>query len=282
MGWKEWLTPLQIPERTMGDYEVRTRKQPAGWVATTAPARAVVLGGQRGERVLFPCRTLWHELHYSGGCWMTDVPAEQAQMRSICAQATGNVLVAGLGLGLAVKILLSNPAVKTVTTVEVSMDVIHLVWPHTLGRHKSKSMIVHGDAFEFFDQTSCRYDSVVLDIWQGDGEATLVETVIPLRKAAARVTRGSITAWNEDVMRGQVLLGLRSNVQMLIAGLLPSDQSRSLLEALCDQSVAAPTHALKLPFWTSVQDRLWPAIGSQDIELLGRLSQEAYDFVARL
>jgi hypothetical protein len=138
---------------------------------------------------------------------MTDVPCEHAQMRACCANLFGDVLVAGLGLGLAVHLLARKRRVTSVTVVELSGEVIDLVWDHT--DHRGKGVVIQADAFDFLrSERGKAYDSALLDTWQGDNEATFFKTVLPMRRLAAKRVRGPITAWNEDVMRGQLAYGL--------------------------------------------------------------------------
>src|SRR3990167_1868762 len=56
--------------------------------------------------------------------WMWDVPSEIEDQKEIAAQAFGDILVAGYGMGVVQNFLLDNPSVASVTTIEIYPAVI--------------------------------------------------------------------------------------------------------------------------------------------------------------
>ena len=77
----------------------------------------------------------------------------------------GDVIIGGLGLGLAVEVALANPKVKHVTVVEISPDVMSLVAEHLLKKHGDRLTIIEGDIMEFKPERGTKYDFAWFDIW---------------------------------------------------------------------------------------------------------------------
>jgi len=218
-----WDGLLDIPEGKSGEYEIRHLHKSTGTTLPTSNLRTSFIGGQAGPNLTFSYPTTWHELSYEGGVWMTDLPIEQAQHDEILKPMHGNVLVGGLGLGYTLAVLCNNPRVKNVTVVEISQDVIDLVWEH---HHldPDRFTIIQGDLLEYLKlfreaQTGviCQtWDSAFYDIWQQDGEGTFFEVVVPLRQMSdGLVPDKNIICWNENVMRGQLSMSIQSRYHWL-------------------------------------------------------------------
>lgn len=146
------------------------------------------------------------------GVWMTNQPCELVQMwRELAQPARGRVLVAGLGLGVVVDMLVRKQSVEQIIVIERDACVIQLA----KFRECAKVTIQQGDALDYARQLSIpklasdRYDWALLDTWQGTGEWAWVTEVVPLRRAlCGKVAHAHVRAWMEDVMLGQVLRGL--------------------------------------------------------------------------
>ena len=61
---------------------------------------------------------------------MQDSEAEYNAHQWLWDNATGDVLIGGLGIGLVNEVLIDNDDITSVTIVENSQDVIDLVWEH--------------------------------------------------------------------------------------------------------------------------------------------------------
>jgi hypothetical protein len=97
-----------------------------------------------------------------GNIIMSDTPAEMRDLWPLYSPARGFVLINGLGLGMAVKAVLSKPEVEHVTVIERSPDVLALVAPH----YRSKRCdIIEADAFAWQPSKGSRYSAVWHDIW---------------------------------------------------------------------------------------------------------------------
>lgn len=101
--------------------------------------------------------------HKTRGVVMSNTPMEVKTNRDAFDQATGRVLVSGLGMGMLLEGLLSKPDVTLVKVIEIDPDVIALVAPHFL--HDKRFVIVQGDAYAYKPSPGEKYDYVYHDIW---------------------------------------------------------------------------------------------------------------------
>ncbi len=74
-------------------------------------------------------------LWVNGDVMMSDTDMELRTNREPVRDARGDVLIGGLGLGMITLPILLNPAVTSVTVIELSQDVIDLVEPHLRNSH---------------------------------------------------------------------------------------------------------------------------------------------------
>lgn len=214
-----YINQIQIPEGQRGTYAIEHFTHPANEKLDTSTARTWLIGGQKNSPVIYDHPTTWHRLVYGGGVWMTDLPIEQQQHRNTLQGMKGDVLVGGLGLGLAVNWLAAREEVKSVTVVEISKEVTDLVAPH-LRDPRGIVRIVHADLLKYLkaERGKRRLDWAFYDIWQSDGETTFFNVVCPLRKLSEPFVDDShVICWNEDVMRGQLSMGLHTRYATFMA-----------------------------------------------------------------
>ena len=109
---------------------------------------------------------------------MSDTLYERRTHSVFVRHARGDVLIAGLGLGMCLVPVLLNPLVKRVIVVEKSRDVIDLVTPYLedyfrgrQARAWRKIHIVEADIFEW--QPPWSFDAVWFDIWTNIGTENL-------------------------------------------------------------------------------------------------------------
>lgn len=220
---RRWPGYLDIPKGESGAWSIIHNTYPAFHEFSTATFRTFFIGGQRRRKVRYDAPTRFHALCEGEGVWMTDWPIEQAQCdTNLKPIVDGRVLVGGLGLGLCATILARRKNIEHVTVIEKSPDVAKLVAEH-LRVPRGKLTVVVADLFDYlkFKRPLKPYDWAFHDIWQADSLGCLLETVIPLRNAT--VANGwvagdsRVICWNEDVMRGQILLGMQTRLQFLQA-----------------------------------------------------------------
>lgn len=129
---------------------------------------------------------------------MTDTPMERRTNAEFVAQATGDVLIAGLGLGMVIPPLLAKQDVGHVTVVERSAEVIRLVEPHlraAIGRRAENGFHVeHADIFEWRPPRGKPWRTIYFDIWSGISTDNLEQMATLHRKFAQKLDR-SRTHW---------------------------------------------------------------------------------------
>lgn len=127
--------------------------------------------GRHGKTVVLPrgqytyLRRLTDSTLYAnepGEVVMEDTPFELRTHLGFVMRAYGNVLVTGLGLGCVIRGLLANSAVKHVTCIENSPDVLKLVSPHM---PSDRLTIIEADALQWTAQCKDQFDCAWHDLW---------------------------------------------------------------------------------------------------------------------
>ena len=117
-----------------------------------------------GCRIMYPGK--YKKLTRNGEVIMSNTHSEIEDHSHFIYNAKrygGNILINGLGLGVALIEILKSDLVKKVTVVEKSEDVIKLVAPYFSNDKRVK--IIHADALEFKPPKEEFYDFVWHDIW---------------------------------------------------------------------------------------------------------------------
>jgi spermidine synthase len=98
----------------------------------------------------------------NGETMMSDTQMEQRTNADALRAAHGDVLIAGLGLGMLLYPLLRKPEVRSVRVLEVSPDVIALIIPHLA---HPKLVIEQTDARTWTAPKGATFNTIWLDIW---------------------------------------------------------------------------------------------------------------------
>lgn len=99
---------------------------------------------------------------------MSDTPMEQRSNQEFIEAANGDVLVAGLGIGLILKTALLKREVKSITVIEKNQDVINITLPKI--KHE-KLNVVCCDIHDYLKSPELKakdhpvYDTIYFDIW---------------------------------------------------------------------------------------------------------------------
>lgn len=210
----KWEGTINIPEGKSNDYAIKHIKRKGDVQAFNM---RTTLYGQPQITIPFKGESTWHEMSYDGGVWMTDLPIEQQQHDREMKPMEGadRVLVGGLGLGYAITKLVRDYDVDHIDVVEISQDVINLVWPHVPKDVKERCVLHHADLFKLLEEHKDfnGWDYAFYDIWQSDGETTFHDMIVPLRKLSMECCE-NVICWNEDIMRGQLLQNILSRHRM--------------------------------------------------------------------
>jgi len=103
-------------------------------------------------------RDTYVRLLVNGSTVMTDAEFERRSNKPLLQNASGNALIAGLGIGLVLSPL--QTLCDSVTVVELNPDVITLVAPHFPWCN-----ITQGDIKTWKPPSGTKYDTIYFDIW---------------------------------------------------------------------------------------------------------------------
>lgn len=181
----EFNPVINLPEKKVGDYAIEYRVLPAG-------KRLSILAG---GFVRFDTDITIQTLKQNEVLWMSNTPSEVQDMQSLVHWASGNVVVAGLGIGIVATLLSRMDRVKTITVVEISQEVIQLVGPH-LGGNIS---VVNADFREWIKtQGESSFDYLVLDIWRNISLDELHDMLNLAHIAIQHVGKIDVAVWGAD------------------------------------------------------------------------------------
>ena len=138
-------------------------------------------------------------LKRGGTLVMSDTPAEQMDHYEIIYKAKGNVLLAGLGIGMVLDAVAKKDEVTHVTVVEVAKEVIDLVWPHYKSLYGDKIEVVNESILTWKPQTDAYYDCAWYDIWDNICLDNLSDMTKLHRKFAKKT--GWQGSWARDQLR---------------------------------------------------------------------------------
>lgn len=127
------------------------------------------------------------------GVVMSNTPMEQRTHIEAINKAQGNVLVAGLGLGMYLQNIKDKEEVTSITVVEKSKEVIELISKYFKDCQKIK--IINEDIFNY--TPDIKFEFAFLDIWSDISEDNLVEFDI-LREKFKDILE--IICWSEDII----------------------------------------------------------------------------------
>jgi len=102
-------------------------------------------------------------LKYMDATEMSDTMMEKKTNFEFTRRARGDVLIAGLGLGMIVLAIQDDPTITSITVIEKSIDVIELVTPQL--PLNDKVTIIHDNIFAWKPKRGIRYDTIYFDIW---------------------------------------------------------------------------------------------------------------------
>jgi spermidine synthase len=94
---------------------------------------------------------------------MSNTPMEIRTNRAIIHNATGDVLINGLGIGMVLKAVLAKPDVRSVRVIEKHPEVIELVAPTYAPDPRVE--IIQADCFDYEPPKGMRFNAVWHDIW---------------------------------------------------------------------------------------------------------------------
>lgn len=147
-------------------------------------------------------------LYVHGELMMSDTQMEWDTAREFFRHASGDILIAGLGLGMVTLPLLqaSKSDVRAVTVIELEKDVIDLVAPALRPIADAGPAIsfdiVRADIFEWKPEEGASYDTIWFDIWPTFNHDNRKQfTKLKRRFKKFLKPGGWMGCWSEDRLR---------------------------------------------------------------------------------
>jgi len=137
-------------------------------------------------------------LHVNGQLMMSDTEMEKSSNREFVNAANGEVLVAGLGIGLIIYNALLNPSVNHITIIEKYQEVIDLVLPHF---ENTRITVIHADIFEWQPPKNKKFDTIYFDIWPDINVDNLEEIKQLHNKWKFKLNRSNHDCWMNSWMK---------------------------------------------------------------------------------
>jgi len=208
----DWTSPIELPEAKLGGVEIKHIHAKEFDIVSM---REALLTGKPPQRITLDEPIRIHQLLQDGHLWIADLPIEIRQHREAIRNMfpRGRVLVGGLGLGIAARLLAAMPSVTTVDVVEISPEIAKLCNPH----HPKVNVIVEDFRAFIARQPEWIWSSAFVDLWTGTSEGNWWVEVFPLRRLIARKfgkwNGDGVFYWAEDIMLGQIGHVLMSSSQ---------------------------------------------------------------------
>jgi len=137
------------------------------------------------------------------GPLMSDTGMERYTNLEVVREARGNVLIAGLGLGMILVPILAKPEVNAVTVIEIEPEVIELVVPQLqpvfTDEEWAKLLVINADILEWRPPARTKFDTIYFDIWPTVCDDNLEEMEKLHRSYGQRKNPGAwIGSWRRD------------------------------------------------------------------------------------
>lgn len=124
---------------------------------------------------------------------MSDTQMERDTNRIFCKRANGDVLIAGLGIGMILMAIQDKEEVKSITIIEKHDEIINLVGEQL--PLNEKVTLINEDIFNWIPPKNKKYDTVYFDIWNNICGDDWEEHKKLRRKYARRVNRNNAQHW---------------------------------------------------------------------------------------
>lgn len=142
---------------------------------------------------------------------MSDTPYEQRTNLDFMLHAKGDILIAGLGIGLILLPLFETAGVTSITVVEKHESIIQMILPQLLPyAQKSYPLpfrVFHADIESWLPPVGARYQTIYFDIWNdvcGDNWPQMKRLHKRFRKYLAKgIDTAWIGSWEQDECRYQ-------------------------------------------------------------------------------
>ncbi len=137
----------------------------------------------------------------NGREWMTVTPNEIETMRSPVYEASGKVVVFGLGLGYYAYLISLKADIKEITIIEKDPSVISLFREYILPQfeNRNKIKILNEDAFEYASKINTEdFDYAFTDIWHDESDG--LEAYIKMKGIEKTCSNTKFSYWIEQTL----------------------------------------------------------------------------------
>ena len=143
-------------------------------------------------------------------CIMSNTPMEEYTNREFVEKAHGDILIAGLGIGMIILPLQDKEDVKSITIIEKSKDIIYMITSQ-IKFHNNVS-IINDDIFNY-KPTNRKYDCIYIDIWNYVNSDVYNEEMKPLKNKYRKYLKSKkdslnrfISCWAEKQAKNDLRL----------------------------------------------------------------------------
>lgn len=141
------------------------------------------------------------KLHVNGELMMSDTGMERISNKPFIKNANGDVLIAGLGIGLIVYNILENKNITSITIIEKYQNVIDLVSPNF---NDPRITYINADIFEWKPAKGVKYDTIYFDIWPQICTDNLKDiSLLHNRFKSFKKSGGWMNSWLKDYLQKQ-------------------------------------------------------------------------------
>ena len=136
---------------------------------------------------------------------MSDAEFEKQTNREIVNVARGNVLIAGLGIGMVLVPMLNDSEVEKITVIEKEKDIIDLIYPQ-IKKHDidNKLEVINADIFQVDLPKERKFDIIYFDIWDNVCGDNWEQMKTLKKKFRKNRTKGSVVlCWEEESTKEQ-------------------------------------------------------------------------------
>lgn len=156
----QFLSPTENGDFRLEHFEVRN-----------GDIQAILSGVNPGNYV---------RLMHRGEVVMSDTYMEKRTNISFCANAYGDVLIGGLGIGMIIMAIQDDEGVKSITVLEKHQEVIDMITAQLPFNDKVK--IICADVFKWKPEKGQKFDCIYMDIWNYVNSDTYQYEMKPLKR----------------------------------------------------------------------------------------------------
>jgi predicted membrane-bound spermidine synthase len=139
------------------------------------------------------------QLIVDGELMMSDTQLEHDTNQTVVRKASGDVLIAGLGIGLILVPILAKASVNSVTVVELHQDVIDLVAPNFTD---DRLQIICEDIYSWKPAKGTKFQTIYFDIWPNICWSNRNQMVKLERRFRANLDKGGwMNSWAKELCR---------------------------------------------------------------------------------